>query len=138
MSSHIAKVALVGAAFSLVAGCAWWDRTFGTNFTGDNPPVETASLDGSTRTAAPDGGGASASSTPATGATTATTAADAQATYEQQEIVDAVADFFGITAQAAGQAVERIFRENGRPVGYIRGEEVAGPLASACATARAT
>lgn len=47
-----------------------------------------------------------------------------EATYEQSEIVDAVADFFGITAGAAGQVVERAFRDNGRPVGYIRGEEV--------------
>jgi len=51
-----------------------------------------------------------------------------QPTYEQSEIVDAAADFFGITADAAGQAVERVFRENGRPTGYIRGEEVSGAI----------
>src|SRR5262245_48653798 len=43
--------------------------------------------------------------------------------YEQDEIVAAAADFFGITAAAAAQLVERAFRENGRPTGYIRGEE---------------
>ncbi|MBL8557949.1 MAG: DUF1134 domain-containing protein [Hyphomonadaceae bacterium] len=48
-----------------------------------------------------------------------------QPAYERSEVVDAVADFFGITADAAGQLVERTFRENGRPVGYIRGEEFA-------------
>jgi hypothetical protein len=59
-----------------------------------------------------------------TSATNTATSAT-QATYEQNEVVDAVADFFGITSQAAGQVVERAFRENGRPVGYIRGEEIA-------------
>ena len=49
-----------------------------------------------------------------------------QGVYEESEIVDAVADFFGITADAAGKVVERAFKENGRPVGYIRGEEGAG------------
>jgi hypothetical protein len=49
-------------------------------------------------------------------------------TYEQNEIVDAVADFFGITAEAAGQVVARVFRDNGRPNGYIRGEEGAAAL----------
>ncbi|MDZ4777379.1 MAG: DUF1134 domain-containing protein [Alphaproteobacteria bacterium] len=51
-----------------------------------------------------------------------------QPTYEQSEIVDAAADFFGITADAAGQAIERVFRENGRPTGYIRGEEISGAI----------
>ncbi|MDX2235906.1 MAG: DUF1134 domain-containing protein [Hyphomonadaceae bacterium] len=50
------------------------------------------------------------------------------ATYEQAEIVSAVADFFGITAEAAGEAVERIFRDNGRPTGYVRGEEAAAAI----------
>ena len=49
-------------------------------------------------------------------------------TYEQGEIVPAVADFFGITAEAAGQLVERVFRENGRPTGYIRGSEGSAAL----------
>lgn len=49
-------------------------------------------------------------------------------TYEQAEIVSAVSDFFGITAAAAGQLVERVFRENGRPTGYIRGEEVSAAI----------
>jgi len=126
MTSHFTKAALIGASFSMLAGCAWWDRTFGTNFTGDNPPVESASLDGGS-TAAPDG--ASSTTTTATGgATAATQTTPAGDSYEQQEIVDEVSRFFGITAEAAGQAVERIFRENGRPVGYIRGEEVAAAV----------
>lgn len=50
------------------------------------------------------------------------------ATYEENEIVAEVADFFGITAEAASQVVAKVFQENGRPTGYIRGEEVAGAL----------
>ena len=49
-------------------------------------------------------------------------------TYEEGEIVAEVADFFGITAEAASEIVEEAFRENGRPTGYIRGEEVSGAL----------
>lgn len=49
-------------------------------------------------------------------------------TFEENEIIIAVADFFGTTAEAAGEAVSRIFREFGRPSGYIKGEEVAGAI----------
>jgi hypothetical protein len=49
-------------------------------------------------------------------------------TYSQDEIVTAVSGFFGSTAQAAGAAVERIFQDNGRPTGYIAGEEVSGAV----------
>jgi hypothetical protein len=49
-------------------------------------------------------------------------------TFSQEEIVTAVSGFFGATAQAAGAAVERIFRENGRPTGYVAGEEVSGAV----------
>ncbi len=49
-------------------------------------------------------------------------------TYQQDEVVSAVSDFFGVTAEAAGAAVERIFADNGRPTGYIAGEEVSGAL----------
>ncbi|MBE7218828.1 MAG: DUF1134 domain-containing protein [Caulobacteraceae bacterium] len=46
-------------------------------------------------------------------------------TYSRDEIVNSVSDFFGVTAEAAGSAVERIFRDQGRPTGYIAGEEIA-------------
>jgi len=49
-------------------------------------------------------------------------------TFSQDEIVTAVAGFFGTTAKAAGEAVERIFKDNGRPTGYIAGEEIAGAI----------
>lgn len=53
-------------------------------------------------------------------------AAVAQDTYSQDEIVAAASDFFDTTAGAVAAAVERVFRENGRPVGYVQGEEGSG------------
>jgi hypothetical protein len=43
--------------------------------------------------------------------------------YSQDEIVNRVSDFLGVTAESAGAAIERLFKENGRPTGYIAGEE---------------
>jgi hypothetical protein len=44
-------------------------------------------------------------------------------TYSRDEIVNNVSDFFGVTAESAGGVVERAFSDNGRPTGYIAGEE---------------
>lgn len=49
-------------------------------------------------------------------------------TYSRDEIVEATADFFGVTAEAAASALERVFSDLGRPVGYIAGEEVSGAI----------
>eukprot|EP01039_Chlorochromonas_danica_P013594 gene13594-15760_t len=48
--------------------------------------------------------------------------------FEKDEIVHAASDFLGVTAEAAGSAIERIFAENGSPTGYIAGEETAGAV----------
>jgi len=98
MMSRYMRTLVIGASLALVVGCA------------------------TTREEAV--AAAPGANTSATNTSTSAT----QATYEQSEIVDAVADFFGITSQAAGQLVERAFRENGRPSGYIRGEEAAAAL----------
>jgi hypothetical protein len=50
----------------------------------------------------------------------ATTPAQA---YERSEVVNGVSDFLGVSAESAAAAVERIFKENGRPTAYIAGEE---------------
>lgn len=50
-------------------------------------------------------------------------------TYSRDEIVSSVSDFMGVTAEAAGGAVERIFENNGRPTAYIAGEEGSGAIA---------
>jgi hypothetical protein len=47
-------------------------------------------------------------------------------TYERDEIVNNVSDFMGVTAEAAGGVVESIFKRNGKPTGYIAGEEGSG------------
>ncbi len=49
-------------------------------------------------------------------------------TYSSDEIVRATSDFLGVTAEAAGAAIEKIFKENGQPTAYIAGEEAAGAV----------
>jgi hypothetical protein len=49
-------------------------------------------------------------------------------TFSQDELVNRVSDFFGVTAENAGALISRIFRDNGRPTGYIAGEEGAGAI----------
>jgi len=49
--------------------------------------------------------------------------------YTRDEIVNSVSDFLGVTAESAGAAIERIFKENGRPTGYVAGEEGSGAIA---------
>ena len=50
------------------------------------------------------------------------------ATYSADEMIRSTSDFLGVTAETAGGAVERIFRDNGRPTGYIAGEEGSGAI----------
>ena len=50
-------------------------------------------------------------------------------TYSENELVNSVSDFFGVTAETAGSIIERAFRENGRPTGYIAGTEGSGAFA---------
>src|SRR5689334_3233919 len=45
--------------------------------------------------------------------------------YTQPEIIGAANRFFGAGAHGVADAVARIFRDNGRPVGYIQGQEEA-------------
>jgi hypothetical protein len=108
--SYVSKVALIAAATSLITGCTWVDHTFNTNFTGSGGAHQAAASTATAteQAAAPknnDGG-----------------------TFEQAEVVDAVSDFFGITAASAAALVDRAFKDNGRPTGYIRGEEVAAAV----------
>ena len=49
-------------------------------------------------------------------------------TYSRDEMVSNVSDFLGVTAEAAGGVIERAFRDNGRPTGYIAGTEGAGAI----------
>ena len=49
-------------------------------------------------------------------------------TYDENEIVHNVSNFFGVTTEAVGGAVEHVFRDQGRPTGYIAGEEGSGAV----------
>ena len=49
--------------------------------------------------------------------------------YRQEEIQGAVENFFGVTAQASAEVVERIFGDLGRPNAYIAGEEASAAVA---------
>jgi hypothetical protein len=44
----------------------------------------------------------------------------------EEEVVNAGARFFGTTSETFAAVIERVFNENGRPVGYIEGEEGSG------------
>jgi hypothetical protein len=81
---------------------------------GGRKPVESAP-------AAPASEGAPAEAAPAAGPE-----APADKGFTREEIVGNVSDFLGVTAEAAGGAVERIFAKNGKPTGYIAGEEGSG------------
>lgn len=56
------------------------------------------------------------------------TGSGTSSTYSQDEIVTGVSDFLGVTAEAAGAAVERLFARNGKPTAYIAGEEGSGAI----------
>jgi len=49
-------------------------------------------------------------------------------TFSEAETAEAVADFFGVTSEAAATTVERVFADQGRPVGYIAGQEASGAI----------
>jgi hypothetical protein len=49
-------------------------------------------------------------------------------TYSRDELVNKVSDFFGVTAEAAGAVVSKVFKDNGRPTGYIAGEEASAAI----------
>jgi hypothetical protein len=49
-------------------------------------------------------------------------------TYTREELVNNVSDFLGVTAETAGAALERVFRDQGQPTGYIAGEEAGGAI----------
>ncbi|MBI5719549.1 MAG: DUF1134 domain-containing protein [Burkholderiales bacterium] len=54
--------------------------------------------------------------------------ADEADTFDKDSTLKAVTDFFGQTTEGLAKVVEKAFREQGRPNGYIRGNEVSGAL----------
>ena len=67
-------------------------------------------------------------STPASPQQGAASPGGQAATYERNEIVNSVSDFFGVGAEQAGGVVERVFKDNGQPTAYIAGEEASGAI----------
>src|SRR5882762_9243746 len=49
-------------------------------------------------------------------------------TFTDNEITHAASDFFGITTEAAAKAVQRVFRDQGQPDAYIKGDEGSGAV----------
>ncbi|HEX5377819.1 MAG TPA: DUF1134 domain-containing protein [Phenylobacterium sp.] len=86
---------------------------------GGSAPIESAPLAG----AAPPTGGP-----PAPQNSPDYPAATERQTYSRDEIVNNVSDFLGVTAEAAGGVIERVFKDNGRPSAYIAGEEASGAI----------
>jgi len=60
-----------------------------------------------------------------TGGTTAP-AQSQKNTFSDNELVTAVSTHLGVTSESAATAIERLFKDKGRPVGYITGEEGGG------------
>lgn len=49
-------------------------------------------------------------------------------TYQENEVIEAAAAFFGTTTQAMAEAVHKIFSDQGQPNAYIKGEEAGGAI----------
>lgn len=49
-------------------------------------------------------------------------------TYNRNEIIAGASNVLGVTAEAVGGAIERTFKDNGQPTGYIAGEEIGGAI----------
>lgn len=49
-------------------------------------------------------------------------------TYSQDTILDEAAEFFGEGAEGLADVVAKVFEEQGRPNGYIKGEEAGGAI----------
>lgn len=50
------------------------------------------------------------------------------ATWDEESTLKAAVDFFGQTAEGLAQVIAKAFRDQGRPNGFIRGEEVSAAL----------
>lgn len=48
--------------------------------------------------------------------------------FEENEVVQAAADFFGVASEATAKAVQRVFRDQGLPDAYIKGDEGSGAI----------
>ena len=64
-------------------------------------------------------------------ARTSETSADKNAdknTYDQDSVLKDAANFFGQTTEGLAKVIEKVFKEHGRPNGYIMGQEGSGAI----------
>jgi hypothetical protein len=55
-------------------------------------------------------------------------ARETEPTYSEDEVINAAAAFFGVTAETMGDAVHEVFSAYGEPNAYIQGEEGSGAI----------
>ncbi len=55
-------------------------------------------------------------------------AADASETFAEDEMLKKAAAFFGKGSEGLAKVIEKVFKDQGRPNGYIQGEEVSAAL----------
>lgn len=55
-------------------------------------------------------------------------AAEDEGTYDQDSILKAATDFFGSTTEGLAKVIEKVFKDQGRPNAYIKGEEASAAL----------
>lgn len=48
--------------------------------------------------------------------------------YSENELAGAISTHLGVTAESAATAIEKLFKDRGRPVGYITGQEGGGAV----------
>ncbi len=58
----------------------------------------------------------------------AVAANDDDETFDQEAILNAANGFFGETTQGLAKAIQKVFKDKGRPNAYITGEEIAGAI----------
>jgi hypothetical protein len=56
-------------------------------------------------------------------------AANKHEAYDDEEIAKAASDFFSTGAKGLSEVLAKVLKEKGRPIAYIRGEEVGGAVA---------
>lgn len=49
-------------------------------------------------------------------------------TYTSDELIHSISDYMGVTAENAGSAIQKMFKENGLPTAYIAGQEGSGAV----------
>jgi hypothetical protein len=56
-------------------------------------------------------------------------AANKHEAYDDEEIAKAASDFFSTGAKGLSEVLAKVLKEKGRPIAYIRGEEIGGAVA---------